>query len=150
MASVYLDPHWQTVEPPDDVLEGRLEGSFARSRRPWSAVTRSGVAVPFDMHESEQALVIRADLPGVNPQDLEINATKDTVRIKGEIPVPEGERGRVHIEERPYGEFRRVIPLPVSIDRDAVQAEFENGVLTITLPKKGESEGRRIEVKCKT
>lgn len=150
MASVYLDPHWQTAESPDDVLEGTLKESFARSRRPWSAATRSGVAVPFDMHETEETLIIRADLPRVKPQDLEIDVTKDTVRIKGQIPVPAGERGRVHIEERAYGEFRRVIPLPISIDRDAAQAELENGVLTITLPQKEGGQGKRIQVKTKS
>jgi HSP20 family protein len=79
--------------------------------------------------------------------DLEIFVHGNQLSIKGERPEPPSESKTWHRQERGYGKFVRLVDLPFELDQDKVEAEFKNGVLTITLPKREESKPRRIEVK---
>jgi HSP20 family protein len=103
------------------------------------------------MVESDDSIVISADLPGLKPEDVDISVNDSTLTIKGEYKTEEeGERGDVHFNERRYGEFRRSITLPTSVDIDATEAEFEDGVLKVTLPKTEETKPKQIEVKVRS
>jgi HSP20 family protein len=103
------------------------------------------------MVESDDSIVISADLPGLKPEDVDISVNDSTLTIKGEYKTEEeGKRGDVHFKERRHGEFRRSITLPTSVDIDATEAAFEDGVLTVTLPKTEETKPKQIEVKARS
>jgi HSP20 family protein len=87
-------------------------------------------------------------VPGIKPEDLDITVTKNTLTIKGEVrQEEEKEEERYHLRERRYGRFARSITLPTSVDADEIEANYENGVLTLRLPKTEEVKPKRIEVK---
>jgi HSP20 family protein len=103
------------------------------------------------MVESDDSIVISADLPGLKPEDVDISITDSTLTIKGEYKTEEeGERGDVHFRERRYGKFRRSFALPAGVDVDATEAEFEDGVLKVRLPKTEETKPKQIEVKVRS
>jgi HSP20 family protein len=102
----------------------------------------------MDMYETDDDVVINADLPGLKPEDVDISVTGNTLNIKGEFrSEEEGERGNVHFQERRYGKFQRSVSLPSGIDTDAAEAEFEDGILKIALPKSEEAKPKQIPVK---
>jgi HSP20 family protein len=102
----------------------------------------------LDLWEDEDHLYVEAELPGMELGDLEIFFNgDDQLSIKGERKRPEIEKASWHRRERGFGSFSRLMTLPQNVDAENVQAEFKNGVLTISMPKKEESKPRRIEVK---
>jgi HSP20 family protein len=128
-----------------------FEESFEPSSGRWRWSTERGLPILADMVESDGSIVIRADLPGLKPEDVDISVNDSTLTIKGEYKTEEeGERGDVHFKERRHGEFRRSITLPTGVDIDATKAEFEDGVLTVTLPKTEETKPKQIEVKARS
>lgn len=111
---------------------------------------RSRMFTPLvDVSESEKEITVSAELPGLEEKDIDISITKDALTVKGEKKDEREEKngGRYHAE-RFYGAFARTIPLPAEIDRDAVKATYEKGVLTIRLPKTAaiEKESKKVKV----
>jgi len=105
--------------------------------------------MPLDVVENDEEFVVKADVAGIDPDNIEITYTDNNLSIKGEMSderEEEGEEGRYHLRERRYGTFSRTISMPGSVDVDNIQAETENGVLKIHLPKKEEVKPRRIEI----
>jgi HSP20 family protein len=102
-----------------------------------------------DVFEREGALVVRADLPGLSKDDIRVDVDNDALVIHGERRQErEVEGSGAYRAERFHGTFRRVIPLPVGVDPDAVQASFENGVLEVSLRLPEEkARGKRIEIR---
>lgn len=117
--------------------------------RPWGTVARwEGPAV--DMYETDNAVVVKATLPGVDPKDVEISVTGDTLTIRGEIKKEEKVQEERYIRrERYYGSFCRSFLLPTKVVADDAEAVFEHGVLTLTLPKAEEVKPKTIKVKTK-
>jgi len=106
--------------------------------------------MPLDVVENDEEFVVKADVAGIDPEQIEITYTDNNLSIKGEVSderEEEGEEGRYHLRERRYGTFSRTISMPGSVDVENIQAETENGVLKIHLPKKEEVKPRRIEIK---
>jgi HSP20 family protein len=104
----------------------------------------------IDMYQTEDEVVVKATVPGVKPEDLHITVTGDVLTIRGEVKQEEEIKDAAyHIRERRYGTFSRSLPLPVPVLTDKAKAEFENGVLTLTLPKAEEVRPKTIEVKAK-
>ncbi|MFP4056758.1 MAG: Hsp20/alpha crystallin family protein [Candidatus Brocadiia bacterium] len=105
----------------------------------------------INVSEDEKAVRVRAELPGMAKDDIDISLTDDTLTIEGEKKEEheEKERDRTY-SECTYGRFRRDIPLPSAVDRDKVEADYKNGVLTVTLPKTPEAESRRKRIEVKT
>lgn len=102
----------------------------------------------LNLWEDEDNLFVEAELPGFEMDDLEIYVTgENQLSLKGERKQPKHEGGTWHRQERGYGAFNRVVELPTSVNGEKVSAEFRNGVLTISLPKREEAKPRRIEVK---
>jgi HSP20 family protein len=96
-----------------------------------------------DMHETENEYLIRADIPGVEPEDLEVLHADDRLILRGETRREETARDQGwHRSERRYGRFERVLPLPGEVKPDQIQASFRNGVLELRLPKSEESRRR--------
>ena len=106
-----------------------------------------GTYPALNVWEDDDHLYTEAELPGFSLDDLEIYVTGKQLTIKGERRPPENEGGTWHRQERGYGKFTRMVELPSELDGNKVSAEFENGVLLITLPKSDAVKPRRIEVK---
>jgi len=131
-------------------LREAVNRMFDESLTPWRrAVWGEGVmSVPIDMYETDDEVVVTAELPGIKPEDVDIRVTGNTLSIKGEIKQEQEEtRGSVHYRERRYGSFERSIVLPANVDTEKVDATFESGILRITAAKTEEARPRRIEVK---
>jgi len=102
----------------------------------------------MDVSESDDAVLVHAEIPGIDPKDLDISVVGDTLTIRGE-KTDETEKceRNYHRVERRYGSFTRSLALPASVDAGKVTATAKQGVLEIRLPKKEEAKAKRIEVK---
>ena len=102
---------------------------------------------PIELENFSDRLVLRVLLPGVNPQDVDIGVTRDTVTIKGKRPYQQkaSSRGFFHAEFQ-YGDFDRVINLPIPVSREGIEADFIHGILTLTLYKWETRENRPVKV----
>jgi HSP20 family protein len=107
-----------------------------------------GVFVPeFDVRETPDAYVFKADVPGVKQDDLEIELTADRITISGKREEEKAdEKDTYFVSERPTGGFSRSFRLPQGFDPDQVRAELKDGVLTLSAPKRQEVKGRKIQV----
>ena len=115
----------------------------ARGRRSRSA----GAFPPVNIYDDGESFRLRAELPGVNDDDLEISAKDDQIVIRGERSIePPEENANWHRRERQGGNFRRTVTLPEPIDPDNVQATLKLGVLNIFAPRSPQSKPRQIEV----
>ncbi len=106
--------------------------------------------IPLDVVENDDEFIVKANVAGINPEDIEITYTDNNLSIKGEVSSEreeEGEEGRYHLRERRYGTFSRTISMPSTVDVENIDAETKNGVLKVHLPKKEEVKPRRIEIK---
>jgi HSP20 family protein len=101
-----------------------------------------------DVSESEESFVVKAELPGLEAKDVDIDVSGDLLTIKGEKKTEqERKEENFHSRERYFGSFQRAIRLPAAVKTDEVDAVFKNGILTVTLPKAEESRRKKIEVK---
>ncbi len=112
----------------------------------WSQPTMWGLAV--DMVENKDDFILKASVPGINPDDLDISYSDDTLTIKGEIKEEnQVKEDQYHLRERRFGAFMRSITLPTKIKGDAIEASYQNGVVTLRLPKAEEVKPKRISIK---
>ena len=126
------------------VFQDTLDRFFTQQNsRPW---------VPaVDIKENENELILKADVPEVDMKDVDIKVENGTLTIRGERKVDsEKKEGSWHRLERSYGRFERAFALPETVDFEAVKADYKNGVLTITLPKKEIAKPRQIKVAVST
>ena len=101
-----------------------------------------------DVYETEGAYVVEADLPGLKKDDLRVTVHDNVLTIQGERKYSrEFKEENLHRQERFYGKFVRSFVLPDTVDAEKIEAEFKDGVLRITLPRKTKSEGKVIEIK---
>ena len=112
--------------------EGLLEGAWAPA---------------VDIHETDQAIVLKADLPGVNPNEVDIRVEDNTLYLKGERKMEkETKEENYHRIERSYGSFSRTFILPRTVSAEKISADYKNGVLNITMLKKEESKPKQIHI----
>jgi HSP20 family protein len=105
------------------------------------------LTLPLDVSEDENEFVVKASLPGVKPEDVQITVHGDTLTIHGESKFEEEKKGeRWHLRERRFGSFQRSISLPTAVNSDKAQAQFEHGVLSLTLPKSEGAKPRQIKI----
>jgi len=103
-----------------------------------------------DLAETENDVTVTAELPGVDPNDIEINIVGNTLTLRGEKKHEREEKKKnYHYVERSYGSFHRSIPLPTTVDPDKVDATYKDGVLTVTVAKHPEAKPKRIPVKSR-
>ena len=103
--------------------------------------------LPLDVVENDDSFVVKASVPGINPDDLEIIFNDNILTIKGSTKTQdEFKDTRYHLRERRYGSFSRSISLGARVQSEAIQARYENGVLTLTLPKSEEIKPKRIAI----
>ncbi len=131
-----------TIRNEFDRLLERTEGADLTSA--WSPVV--------DIREEKDALVLNAELPGLKSEDVSASVESGVLTISGEkkrVTEEGDENASYHVVERSYGRFERSFRLPQSVDSAKVQAAFENGVLTVTLPKAEEAKPRRLDIVVK-
>ena len=103
-----------------------------------------------DVSETDDAVRVTAELPGVQAKDVDISLTDDLLTIRGEKKSEQSETKRdYHRVERSYGAFTRTVRLPAAVDADKVEATFKEGVLTITMPKREQTKTRKVKVDVK-
>ena len=138
--------------PEGEMLRGRMDrvvnevlrelwgtGSEAVSSRSWSPAV--------DIHESADALTITAELAGLAPEEVEITVEDQVLTLAGERKFErETKGGTLHRVERSYGAFSRSFTLPATVAADKVEAKFDQGVLTVTLPKAEASKPRKVRI----
>jgi len=141
-------------EPFNDLVTLReaMDRLFAQSFvRPGVAFPSFGVEGPaVDMYQTKDDIVVKAAVPGLKPEDIDIAVTGDLLTIKGELKQEEKiEEGNYLCQERHYGQFMRELALPTQVNAEKAKAEFEHGVLTLRLPKAEEVKPKSIKVKAK-
>ncbi|HHT9132640.1 MAG TPA: Hsp20/alpha crystallin family protein [Candidatus Tripitaka californicus] len=110
---------------------------------------RGGLVRPsVDVVETNDTVVVKAELPGMEPKDVDISVSDDRLTIKGERKAEKEEKGKTFYRmERCYGSFSRTIELPASVEADKAKADYKNGVLEITLPKTEQVKAKKIPIK---
>lgn len=109
---------------------------------------RGEVFVPAaDVVESDAAFVILVDLPGLRPEAIDVRTERGTLTVTAERPAPPAAAGRMLASERVHGWYERSFALPSDVDAGRIEARYENGTLTLTLPKAEAAKPRLIEVK---
>lgn len=104
----------------------------------------------LDVYQTDNDVVVKANIPGISPEDIDISVSGDTLTIQGETREEvETDEAQYLLRERRYASFARSITLPSSVEADKASADFENGVLVLTLPKVEEVKPKRIAVKAK-
>lgn len=112
---------------------------------------RDGWSAPaVDMYQTDDEVVVKVSIPGFKAEDVQINVTGDILTLKGEMKHEEEKKDKAwHIREQRWGSFERSLALPTEVVADKAKAEFENGILTVTLPKAEEVKPKTITVKAK-
>jgi HSP20 family protein len=109
----------------------------------------AGVFPAINVSETGESLLVRAELPGIKPDDLDITVEDNTLTLAGKREMPaETEKVSYHRREREWGSFRRSFSLPNKVDADKVQARYADGILTVELPKAAEARPKQITVQA--
>jgi HSP20 family protein len=141
---VWKDQHISRLKKDIDRMFDRMFGEFGLPAAP-----RIMRGAPFiDMSETKDDLILKAEIPGVNPEDLEIVIANNTITISGDTKqeiVREGDK--YHRTERRYGSFSRTVQLPCRVEIDKVKATYESGVLKIVMPKCAPETTRVLKLK---
>ncbi|MCA1491480.1 Hsp20/alpha crystallin family protein [Ensifer sp. NBAIM29] len=139
----FLSLHEEMNRLFDDAFRGRFGGPSQRGSEAGSMIMPD-----IDVSETENQVRICAELPGVREEDIDVSLNDDTLTIRGEKKFErKDDKENYHFMERSYGTFQRSLRLPYSVDPDKVEADFADGVLTVTLPKGAEQErSRKIQV----
>ncbi len=136
---------WDPFRTLQSQIERMFEESWPRTQAGDTAL--SAWAPNVDIHETPDALLLEADLPGVDGKDLDVRVEDNLLTIRGErkfeSKVTEEDYLRL---ERAYGSFSRSFSLPHSVDTEKVEAEYKNGVLTVRLPKREEAKPKQVKV----
>ena len=121
-------------------IDRLFEDTFARDGNSWTPAV--------DIKENDSEIRLDVELPGLNPEDVEITAENGVLTVRGEkrLERKEGDETRFQVVERTYGSFMRTFQLPQGIDEDQIKAEFSNGVLALHIPKAALPQPKRIEI----
>lgn len=132
---------WTPMNPVNlfNEFDRLFERPATRSTNDWS--------IALDVAENDDAYMVKATVPGINPDDIEIVLEDDVLSLKGEIlRDEEGEDVKYHVRERRYGSFSRSIRFPTTVNGDAVEATYNNGVLSLNIPKAEAVKPKRITI----
>ncbi len=132
-----------------DSLQGDMNRLFDRffDGRPANGGSNRRWIPAMDLVETDEDLVVRADLPGISEDDVEIEIKDNVLTVSGERKAEHEQKGEgYHRVERSFGRFARSLSLPRGVDADAVKAGFDEGVLEIRIPKPAEAKPTRVEI----
>jgi HSP20 family protein len=147
MANIVRWDPFNELTPLRQMMNRLMEEAWVRPPTSWGQENFGQLG--FDMYETDDEYVVSAALPGLKPEDLEITAQGNVLTISGETKSDEStssEQRTYHMRESHYGRFSRQVTLPASVQTDRIQANLENGVLTLHVPKAEEVKPRRIQV----
>jgi HSP20 family protein len=135
---------YRTTSDPFDRLFDSLWGASGGGSRGGSLMR----APETDVVETEREIRVVTEMPGLKPEDVEVDVENNVLTIRGEKREErsEGEGGKYHLAERRYGTFARSFVLPRDVDADRIEAAFDQGVLTVRIPKSEKAQRRRIQV----
>ncbi len=139
---------WREARTLREAMDQLFEDSFVRPSEGQMERTERRLRLPLDVYTTPEEIVIIASLPGLTPDEVDVTIDDDRLMIRGELRPPLQNVDYL-FQERAYGAFSRTLTLNVPVESDEAEAVFENGVLTLTLPKAEESKPRTIEVKRK-
>ncbi len=126
-----------------DDMDRMLESFFGRETS-----FGTGWSPDIDIAETNDSIIVKVEIPGIAPKDIDISITGDILTVKGEKKEEKKEEGKCHHRiERSYGSFSRTIRLPESVNTDKVKAEDHHGLLEITIPKTEKAREKKISVK---
>ncbi len=131
-----------------DAMDRLFEESFVRPGRLLGAPAAG--SVPLDIYQQDGNVVVKASIPGVKPEDIDVTVVGDMLTIKGETRMEKEVREENAVRrERRFGAFSRSVTLPTPVDTSKANATYENGVLTLTLPVAEEARPKEIKVQAK-
>jgi len=120
-------------------LQDEIDRLFESPLRLWTPA--------LDVHEDADNFIIRAELPGLKREDIEVSLQDGALVISGERKTEKADEGvEIHRQERYYGKFQRALTLPTPVAADKIKAQYKDGVLTVTLPKAEEAKPKKIDV----
>lgn len=141
--------HWEPVRELVNMrraMDRMFDDTLVRPTRLISETLKE-IEAPIDMYQTDNDVVVKASLPGVKPDEVDISIIGDTLTIKGEHREEKEEKKKDYLyRERTYGSFSRSVLIPVSVQADKANALFEDGVLTLTLPKAEEIKPKQIKI----
>jgi len=141
-------PSWPSAFGELDEARRGMERLFD-SLAGFTGLAGAGVFPPINVSEDPEAVYVRAELPGIQSDELEITVENDTLTLAGgRVKSAEDEKAGVHRREREWGTFRRTLSLPVRVDASKVQARYRDGILTVTLAKAPEARPQRIAIQA--
>ena len=130
----------------------RVDNTLSRHFRDFRSTNGLSGAwpVPLDVTHEGDSVVVKASIPGIKPDDVEVTIEDGRMTIRGQTTTEDTEEqeGGYVIRERRAGKFYRAIRLPDTVDADGAESSYENGVLTVTLPKEESKKAKKIEVKA--
>jgi HSP20 family protein len=129
-----------------DAVSYMVQESFARPNGPRAVPGAASYTLRLDVTEAENDFVVKASLPGMKPEDVLTTVLGDTVTIRGESKIGEGNGHNWLLRERRHGSFHRSVSMGTPINADMAVAQFEDGVLTLTLPKSEQARPKQIKV----
>jgi HSP20 family protein len=142
-----FEPH-RAATTLQEQINRLFSDSFGRTAEEGSLTTW---APPVDIHETEHELVVKADLPDIDPQALDIRVENNILTIRGERRFEKKVEDKNYLRvERAYGAFSRSFALSNTVNAEAIKAEYRNGVLTLTIPKREEAKPKQIKVNVET
>ncbi|HLF28137.1 MAG TPA: Hsp20/alpha crystallin family protein [Anaerolineae bacterium] len=131
-----------------DAMNHLFEESFVRPAG-WPLLGETAT-LAVDVMETKDDVIVKAAVPGIKPEDIDISLTGDRLTLQGEFKSEQKSENANYLrQERRYGAFERTLTLPTQVVADKAKAEFENGLLTLTLPKAEEVKPKSIKVKTK-
>ncbi|MBD2355090.1 Hsp20/alpha crystallin family protein [Tolypothrix sp. FACHB-123] len=141
MALVRWQPfsEMETLRRQMDRMFDELAGVNSQITQAWTPA--------IELQDTNDSIILRAEIPGIEGKDLDVHVTREAVAIAGETrQETKNQEGRFFRSEFRYGKFQRIVNLPVPIQNDRVQAEFKNGILTLTLPKVEEVKKKVVKI----
>ncbi len=133
-----------------DTMRREIERLFDESlfRREFPFLDKEVAAMPLDIYEEGNHILVKASIPGLKPEDIKVEVRGDVLRIHGEAKKEEEKKDRnYHLREHRYTRFERSVVLPSEVQTDKAEAVFENGLLTLTLPKTEIAKAKAIPIK---
>ena len=128
------------------LMDRAFDDFFSRS-----PITYDGIgSIDVNLLQTDDDIIVKASIPGVKPEDINISISGDTLTLRGEVKEDQEYKDvNYHIREMRQGSFSRTMTLPVKVDSDKAKAEFENGILSLTMPKAEEVKPKTITIKAK-
>ncbi len=131
-------------------LQERIDQLFEESLRGRGEIAPASWSPAVDIYETDDAIILEAELPGMNEKDIEVKIEDNVLTIRGERKFEEERKEENYYRmERFYGTFQRSFTLPSNVDTEKVKAEYKKGILKVTLPKKEQAKPKQIKIEVK-